>query len=271
MTKIEWTDEVWNPVTGCTKIATGCKNCYAERMAKRLRGRCGYPADEPFKVTVHYDRLRQPLRWSKPRKVFVCSMGDLFHGHVSNSYIQAVFTVMAQCRQHTFQILTKRPTRMRATISRWVDNRLTLREGFGAVLPNVWLGVSASTQSDLELLWPDLRRTPAAKRFISLEPLLGPIDLRRVYSGNMNESCHSEVDCVIVGAESGPRRRECNNQWIASIVRQCVDSDTPVFVKQANEGGKIVKMPEILGRVWDQMPTKSNGPVVERQSSERRY
>jgi protein gp37 len=293
MTKIEWTDEVWNPVTGCTKIATGCKNCYAERMAKRLRGRCGYPADDPFKVTLHRDRFTQPLRWRNPRKgIFVCSMGDLFHKEVSSEDIAAIFGVMAATPNHTYLVLTKRPDRMRrwfqqtseclpapeySNYFRLGDSRTAkvvasyaidsveeagrlIAKQWGCLqwpLPNVLLGVSASTQSDLERLWPDLRRTPAVLRFLSLEPLLGPIDLRRVYSGTMNENCHSEADWLIIGSESGPRRRECDNQWIAGIVRQCVDSDIPVFVKQAHEGGQVVKMPKVLGRVWDQMPMRS--------------
>jgi protein gp37 len=197
-------------------------------------------------------------------------MGDLFHEDVPNSYIQAVFTVMARCWQHTFQILTKRPSRILEIISIWVNNGLTLREGFGAVLPpNVWLGVSVENQKTSEERIPLLLQTPAAVRFVSAEPLLGNIYLNhleyeaiseidslrgthgliRPHSGKCNK-----LDWVIVGAESGPRRRECDNQWIARIVKQCVDSNTPVFVKQAHEGRKVVKMPKIMGRVWDGMP-----------------
>jgi protein gp37 len=283
MTKIEWATDVWNPITGCTKIATGCRNCYAERMAKRLRGRYGYPTENPFKVTLHRDRFAQPLRRRNPRKgIFVCSMSDLFHKEVSGGDIAAIFGIMAATPQHTYFVLTKRPDRMRrwfqqtseclpapeySNYFRLGDSRTAKVVASYAIdsieetgrliakrweclqwpLPNVWLGVSASTQSDLERMWADLLWAPAVLRFLSLEPLLGPIDVGRV----------QDVDWVIVGAESGPRRRECRTEWIESIVKQCVDSDTPVFVKQAHEDGKLVKMPQVLGRVWDQIPMRS--------------
>lgn len=235
-TKIEWVKNsdgtpgvTWSPVTGCSHSGMpGCDNCWARRMATRLKGRCGYPADDPFKVTFHPERLEQPLRWRKPRRVFVCSMGDLFHEDVPDDFIDRVFATIALCPQHTFQQLTKRPERMAA----WIKAASIVWP-----LQNVWLGTSASTQEDLERNWPDLRRTPTVVRFISLEPLLGSIDIRRVYSGNMNESCHTEVDWVIIGAESGPKARPCDPEWIRSVVRQCQQAHVPVFVKQIHLDG----------------------------------
>jgi protein gp37 len=175
-TKIDWADAVWNPLTGCSKVSPACDHCWAERMSKRLAGRCGYPAADPFAVAFHPDRLEEPLRWRKPRRVFVCSMGDLFHEDVTDDQLLAVFTTMAQpqARHHTFLILTKRPDRMRE----WFDDArragLTLREGHGAVLPNVWLGVTAENQAMADERIPALLDTPAARHFVSWSPNWGP-------------------------------------------------------------------------------------------------
>lgn len=231
MTKIEWTDTVWNVVTGCTKIASGCKHCYAARMANRLRGRCGYPADDPFRVTLHPDRLEQPLRWRKPRMVFVCSMGDMFHNDVPDYFIAAVFGVMAATPQHTYQVLTKRPDRMRDLLSRINTD------------DNVWLGTSASTQKDFDANVPLLLSTPAAVRFVSLEPLLEPIDLVDMigpYNATddtalMGDSRNRGLDWVIVGGESGPRARPMHPQWVRAIRSQCVEAGVPFFFKQWGE------------------------------------
>jgi protein gp37 len=174
MTKIEWTHRpgttgiTWNPVTGCTKISAGCKNCYAERMSKRLKGRFGYPADEPFRVTSHFDKFDAPLKWRKPRTVFVCSMGDLFHEDVGYNVHQILWDVMEQCPQHTFIVLTKRPENMLDTI----EQHLMVSHG---VLPNLWLGTSIE-KPEYGYRAEYLRRCPAAVRFLSLEPLLAPLD-----------------------------------------------------------------------------------------------
>lgn len=184
-TKIEWVvnpdgsqGKSWNPVTGCTKISPGCKHCYAERMSKRLAGRCGYPADEPFKVTYHHNRLEEPLRWRKPQNVFAVSMGDLFHEDVPDEYINQVFAVMALCPQHTFRVLTKRPKRMCQYMA---DNNYIELNGVNIgqfpPLPNVWLGVTAENQEQADKRIPLLLQTPAAVRFVSVEPMLGPVDL----------------------------------------------------------------------------------------------
>ena len=169
-TKIEWTDVTWNPVSGCSKLSAGCKNCYAERMAKRLQhmGTPGY--DNGFAVTLHHDKLKQPFHWRKPKRIFVCSMADLFHEDVPNGFIQQVFSTMANNPHHTFQVLTKRSERMRDFVRGYV-------RGFdGVPLPNVWLGVSVEN-SDARRRIGHLLDTPAAFRFLSCEPLLEHVDL----------------------------------------------------------------------------------------------
>jgi protein gp37 len=170
-TKIEWADATWNPITGCTKISPGCANCYAEKMSKRLAGRCGYPADEPFKVTIHPDKIDEPLKWKKPRRVFVCSMSDLFHKDVPMSIITYVLRMARSREGHTFMILTKRPARMKEAIREMVS------WGMWPV-PNIWLGVTAENQEQADKRIPILLDTPAAVRFVSVEPMLGPVDLR---------------------------------------------------------------------------------------------
>jgi protein gp37 len=179
-TKIEWADATWNPITGCTKISPGCANCYAEKMSKRLAGRCGYPADEPFKVTIHPDKIDEPLKWKKPRRVFVCSMSDLFHKDVPMSIITYVLRMARSCEGHTFMILTKRPARMKEAIREMVS------WGMWPV-PNIWLGVTAENQEQADERIPILLDTPAAVRFVSVEPMLGPVELspwiRRYYHG----------------------------------------------------------------------------------------
>ena len=203
--KIEWTNETWNPITGCTPVSEGCQRCYAKRMAQRLAGRFGYPKrPDEFKVTLHGDKINQPLKWRKPRMVFVCSMGDLFHEDVPDGLIDMVFTVMAVLNQHTFQVLTKRPERMNKFLedARWreVGNpgspdvwsfgdtwpfenaREQYREKYKCELPfpewplsNVWLGITAENQQRWDERVPILLDTPAAVRFVSCEPMLSPV------------------------------------------------------------------------------------------------
>jgi len=183
-TKIEWTEYSWNPVTGCTPASEGCKNCYAKRMATRLKGRYGYPEDEPFKVTLHPEKLKEPLKWKKPRRVFVCSMGDLFHEQVPDEYIAKVWEVMNNASQHTFLVLTKRPQRMKDFLARlgwYIHDRdgypmeAVLDEGGKYTLKNVWLGVTAENQQRADERIPILLQIPAAVRFVSIEPMLGPV------------------------------------------------------------------------------------------------
>jgi|SRR5690554_5133613 len=279
-TRIEWAQKVWNPVTGCTKISSGCQNCYAERMAKRLRGRCGYPADEPFRVTLHPERLEKPLRWRKPRMIFVCSMGDLFHEGVPDDFINKVFTVMTSpisgANHHTYLMLTKRPDRiLKGHAERFKD------------WPNIWLGVTVENQEMADKRIPILLQIPAAVRFVSVEPMLSPVRLilARRYCTNCNylhwsynpagsgfvykevycPECgfaygyhspegNSSIDWVICGSESGQNRRPANIEWIRSLKNQCVDADVPFFLKQMEINGRLVKMPKLDGQVWDQFP-----------------
>ena len=259
-TKIEWTDSTWSPVTGCTKVSAGCTHCYAERMAKRLAGRAGYPEENPFAVTLHPERLDDPLRWRKPRRVFVCSMSDLFHPDVPDEFIARVWTRMHQKGDCTFQILTKRPERMAAWLSRrgngggfgWMTHNNTepekAYEGTGIIvgyannwpLPNVWAGTSVEDQATADERIPHLLRCPAAVRFVSVEPLLGPVDLRRVVCNDgdalgeslQNLGLDAGLDWVIAGGESGPKARPCHLEHLRTVVEQCRAAGVPCFVKQ---------------------------------------
>ena len=241
MTKIEWTDATWNPVTGCTRVSPGCANCYIERtvpfrkagMRFRVQGN-----ESSIPVTLHYDRLDQPLGWRKPRRVFTCSMGDLLHPSVHDGFIDKVFWTMSRAADHTFQILTKRPERMLEWFTSVEASRHTydLAAAKGVwPLPNVWVGVSVENQYWTDQRIPLLLETPAAVRFLSVEPLLHPIDLGRwLWESGPNDwpVASHELDWVIVGGESGPGARPMNLDWARSIVRQCQIADVPVFVKQ---------------------------------------
>lgn len=267
-TKIQWANKVWNPVTGCTKVSEGCRNCYAERMANRLRGRCGYPADEPFRVTLHPDRLEEPLRWRKPSMVFVCSMGDLFHEDIPESFISAVFYVMQVANQHSFLILTKRPARMAEFLDRWVHCDHAYPDyawhigagsnsgrpyGYGHYraegkrrppLPNVWLGVTVENQEMADKRIPILLQIPAAIRFVSVEPLLGHINiagylgwngLRRMGDGLLYRWAAPKIDWVICGGETGPHARPMHPDWARNLRDQCQAAGVPFFFKQWGE------------------------------------
>jgi len=230
-TKIEWTEETWNPVTGCTKVSPGCANCYAERMAKRLAGRNGYPADEPFRVTLHPDRMDQPLRWKKPRRVFVCSMGDLFHDDVPGEFLALAFDKMRRTPQHTYQVLTKRAVDM------WEWCR------FDYAPANVWLGVTAEDQRHADERIPLLLQTPAAVRFVSVEPMLEALDLWQYLGCATNPIGPAYggqgIDWVIIGCESGPNRRPMDLDWAQSLVAQCRAAQVSVFVKQLSIAGRV--------------------------------
>lgn len=262
-TKIQWTDCTWNPARGCSKVSAGCMNCYAEAVARRFHAPGlayeGVATDRGWtgKVKLVEKHLGDPLRWKKPRKIFVNSMSDLFHESLTFGEIDEIFAVMALAKHHTFQILTKRPARMleyakdfkrRETfegvgirIPECVSSKLTKTwmPELEWPLPNVWLGVSVEGQKTADERIPVLLQTSAAVRFISAEPLLGPVELQS-YRGwlepfhetdaMLNRS--SRLDWVIVGGESGPGARPCNVEWIGSIVRQCKESETAVFVKQ---------------------------------------
>ena len=227
-TAIEWTDETWNPVTGCDHTSPGCDNCYALKLAGRLKrmGQPNYQADgDPrtsgpgFGVTCHPHMLDQPLRWRRPRRIFVCSMADLFHPEVPEGFIGDVFDIMGRCPQHTFQVLTKRPQRMRTVLEQWAGHGGMWRRsdlmwcGGGGTpwpLPNVWLGVSI--ESDSYTFRADhLRATPAAVRFVSAEPLLGPLPSLDL----------AGIDWLIVGGESGPGARPMHPDWARDLRDRC--------------------------------------------------
>ena len=225
-TKIEWAEEVWNPVTGCTKVSPGCKNCYAERMSKRLVGRYGYPAKDPFKVTLHPDRLSEPLKWKKPRRIFVCSMGDLFHKAVDDGFIHDVMSTIASAPQHTFLVLTKRPERMR--------HYFTYFNGKGWPLNNLWLGVTIENQKALDQRAPELIQIPAARRFISYEPALGPLECLDGWLTQCDRKTKL-IDLVICGGESGPGARPVHPDWVRGVRDQCKEAGVPFFFKQWGE------------------------------------
>ena len=231
-TAIEWTESTWNPVTGCTKISTGCLNCYAEKMAKRLKAMGQPNYCNGFEVTTHENSLELPLSWRKPQSIFVNSMSDLFHEDIPDDFILRVFDVMHRAHWHRFQILTKRSERLREleTLLEWT--------------PNIWMGVTVETADYVSRI-DDLRNTKAAVKFLSLEPLLGPI-------ANINLD---GIDWVIVGGESGVGARPINEEWVTDIRDQCCEAKIPFFFKQW--GGKNKKRAGRLlqGRAWDQIPS----------------
>lgn len=251
LTSIEWTDAVWNPVTGCTKVSEGCRHCYAEAVAHRFWGARNFTD-----VQCHVDRLEQPLHWKKPRRIFVNSMSDLFHEDVPDEFIHQVFAVMALCSQHTFQILTKRPERMQALMCDEQDkffwalvegnaqrmysqlnptvdhDAISMGLAVHSPLPNVWLGVSVDDQKTADERIPILLQTPAAVQWVSVEPLLGPVDLSLYLSYIGQVLSYGGLDWVVVGGESGLGARPCDVAWIRSIVGQCSAAGVPCFVKQ---------------------------------------
>lgn len=233
--KIEWTDATWNPVTGCDKVSPGCANCYAERLAERFRGVKGSPYEQGFDLRLWPDRLEIPLRWKKPRLIFVNSMSDLFHKSVGLNFIQDVFRVMNKAQQHTFQVLTKRPERLR---------ELGLVFSIGKLwTPNIWMGVSIEN-ANYTYRAEILADTEAAIKFLSVEPLLGPIDNLPL----------KNIDWVIVGGESGPGARPMHPDWVRSIRDQCIAADVPFFFKQHGGTNKKATGRELDGRTWDEMP-----------------
>ena len=237
---IEWTELTWNPVTGCTKISQGCKNCYAERMAKRLHAMGSDRYRNKFAVTLHPDLVDQPKRWRAPRLVFVNSMSDLFHPEIPADYIGKVFRTMAECPQHTFQVLTKRSDRLAelAPSLPWPQN--------------VWMGTSVEDRRVIHRI-RDLVSVPAAVRFLSCEPLIGPLEdlpLRGIH-------------WVIVGGESGPRARPMGRKWALSILRQCRAAGVPFFFKQWGGPRKDLTGRELNGRVYDEMPVHVRGQALK--------
>lgn len=228
---IEWTEMTWNPVTGCTKISQGCKHCYAERMARRLEAMGAARYRNGFRVTLHPEALDAPRRWRQPRVVFVNSMSDLFHEDVPLEYIERVFATMRACPQHTFQVLTKRSERL-ATLA----PHLTWPQ-------NVWMGVSVEDARVLHRI-ADLQDVPAAVRFLSLEPLIGPLDALPL----------DGIHWVIVGGESGPRARPMRREWVDAIFEQCRAAGVPFFFKQWGGVRKDRTGRELHGTTYSEMP-----------------
>ncbi len=230
--KIEWTQVTWNPVTGCSKISQGCKHCYAERMAKRLKAMGVERYRDEFEVTLQDDLVELPHRWSKPRLVFVNSMSDLFHEKVPLDFIQRVFQTMKDCPRHIFQVLTKRSERLCELAKELPWS------------PNVWMGVSVEDSQVLHRIM-DLQAVPAAVRFLSCEPLIGPLD----------DLSLKGIDWVIVGGESGPKSRPMKPEWVESILLQCKEAEVPFFFKQWGGVRKKRTGRELLGQTFDEMPT----------------
>jgi protein gp37 len=230
---IEWTDTTWNPLTGCTKFSPGCKNCYAERMSRRLKAMGQVNYANGFQLTLHEEMLERPLSWRKPRTVFVNSMSDLFHRDVPDEYIQRVFAVMRQATRHRFQVLTKRSQRV-ADLSSEIDWP-----------ENVWMGVSVEN-ADYTFRIDHLRQTGAAVKFLSVEPLLGPLPGLNLKG----------IDWVIVGGESGPGARPMNSAWVTEIRDQCLDANVPFFFKQWGGVNKSRTGRELEGKTWDGMPNR---------------
>lgn len=279
-TAIEWTDATWNPVTGCTQVSPGCDHCYALTLSERFRGTPGHYFENGFDVQLRPDKLDQPLRWKKPRRIFVNSMSDLFHDDIPTDYIAKVFAVMAAASQHTFQLLTKRHGRMRSLLSSDEFRRMTKDEyskmqlADGALASkgimrgrplvinefpsrNVWLGVSVENQQWANIRIPALLDTPAAVRFLSCEPLLGPVSLfenTRIDTGTL-------VDWVIVGGESGRSARPMQASWARQLRDECARYDIAFHFKQWGAYGpdgilrpKHDNGRELDGRTWDEFP-----------------
>lgn len=267
--KIEWTDSTWNPIRGCTRVSEGCRNCYAEVMAARFSkpGQWGHGIAEmrggdhrwTGRVDVIESAMNLPLRWRKPRRIFVNSISDLFHDAVPDETIERVFAVMALCPQHTFIVLTKRSRRVRAFMNE--PNRVVRAWGRcfdgrvpGWPLQNVHLGVSVEDQKTADERIPDLLATPAAVRIVSAEPLLGPIDFAKVPGFNRIGMDLSRW-WIIVGGESGPGARPMHQEWVRSIRNQCDRAGVSFFFKQW--GGVVKKLAgrQLDGREWNEMPS----------------
>ena len=232
-TKIEWTEATWNPTSGCTKISSGCKNCYAERMAKRLQAMGVDKYKDGFELRMHPEVLSEPYSWRNPRTVFVNSMSDLFHENMPFDFIEKVFKVMNENPIHTFQVLTKR-----ADILSQYSNRLKWTK-------NIWMGVTVESQDYISRI-DSLRKVKANVRFLSIEPLLGRIE-------NLNLD---NIDWVIVGGESGPGARTMDESWVLEIKEQCIKQSTPFFFKQWGGTNKKKNGRLLEGQIWDEMPDR---------------
>ena len=239
---IEWTDASWNPVTGCNKVSPGCKHCYAETFAERFRGVPGHPYEQGFDLRLWPDRLTLPLHWKAPRRIFVNSMSDLFHDRIPFEYIDLVFDTMRSAHWHQFQVLTTRPERMVS----YLDDRCRGRAPFDSAAPHIWLGTSIESQQYINRAGL-LAEVPSRVRFLSLEPLLGELDLSGLLGAD-------RINWVIVGGESGHGARPMAEDWVRVIRAQCLEASVPFFFKQW--GGRQKKRAGRLldGRTWDEVP-----------------
>ena len=241
---IEWTDATWNPVTGCTKISAGCDRCYAERFSERFRGVKGHPFERGFDLTLRPERLRQPIAWRRPRMIFVNSMSDLFHKGVPRAFVDAVFETMENADWHVFQVLTKRSSRLRSYVNaRYADRPAPA---------HIWMGVSVEDDSKLSRV-RHLEGTAAQVRFLSLEPLIGPIEQLDL----------NGIHWAIVGGESGPGARPMDPEWVRQIRNRCLALGVPFFFKQwgglrPKSGGRLLD-----GREWNQWPDIPSDVVPE--------
>jgi protein gp37 len=243
-TTIEWTDATWNPVTGCTEVSPGCDHCYARTFAERFRGVAGHPYEQGFDLRLWPKRLDAPLKWKTPRRIFVNSMSDLFHKDIPDDYILQIFEVMAKADWHTFQVLTKRPARLARLIPKITDRLATITEVSDTWPRHIWIGVSVET---MQYRWrvDQLRKVPAAVRFISAEPLLGSLDTLDL----------SHIHWLIAGGESGWHHRPCDSAWLRELRDRCQETGVCFFFKQwggrtPKTGGRILD-----GRTWDELPS----------------
>jgi protein gp37 len=245
---IEWTDATWNPVRGCTKISPGCKHCYAETFAERFRGVRGHPYEQGFDLRLVPEKLAEPLRWPTPKTIFVNSMSDLFHKDVPDAYVERVVQVMQKADWHTYQVLTKRAERL--------HDLMCSRLGFAAALEHIWWGVSVEDRKYGLPRVEALRETPAALRFLSIEPLLE----------DLGEFSLEGIDWVIVGGESGVGARPMEKSWVIGIREQCRAANVPFFFKQWGGVRKAEAGRSLEGRTFDDMPERVARKVALHQS-----
>jgi protein gp37 len=277
-TSISWTNYSWNPVVGCSKRSPGCASCYAEELhskrhkayqeGKKLPKQYAKPFNE---IQLFPERLEEPLKLRKPSKIFVCSVADLFHEDVPDEFIDKVMATVIACPQHTFQILTKRADNMRDYFKQGFD----AGQWFDNQFPNLWLGTTCENQEQADKRIPILLQIPAAVRFVSVEPLLSPVDIQRYLkpeyflglegvekarafaNGWAGTHWLEHLNWVIAGSESGKNRRSAEADWFRSLRDQCIDTGTPYFLKQMEADGKVVGMPELDNVIWNQFPEEN--------------
>jgi protein gp37 len=240
---IEWTDATWNPVTGCTKISSGCDNCYAERFSERFRGVKNHPFETGFDLTLRPARLRQPIEWRKPKMIFVNSMSDLFHKDIPKHFVDKVFDTMEEANHHTYQVLTKRSSRMRNYVNKRYED--------SSAPSHIWLGTSVEDGTKKSRI-NHVRDMNASVRFLSLEPLIGPI----------GELDLTGIHWVIAGGESGPKARPVEEQWVRDIRDQCVDVDVAFFFKQWGGFRPKSNGRTLEGRTWEEYPVARQNRLI---------